>query len=108
MRSPSTPTGQPSWGRRPQTIRTSRASRTPRYLTTIPTTGVLTSDTVWLAMNKVGARYTTYYSTDGTHFTPVYNVGASLSNVKVGLFAWNGPATTNDLKVSFQHFHIIN
>jgi beta-glucosidase len=76
--------------------------------TTIPTAGLLTSNTVWLAMDKVGARYTTYYSTDGVHFTPIYNVGASLSNVKVGVFAWNGPATTSDLQVSFQHFHILN
>ncbi len=79
-----------------------------QVLATIPTAGVLTSDTVWLAMRKVGARYTTYYSADGTHFTPIYDVGASLSNVKVGLFAWNGPATTNDLQVSFEHFHIVN
>ena len=41
-------------------------------------------------------------------FTPIYNAGASLSDVKVGLFAWNGAATTNDLTVSFQGFHILN
>jgi regulation of enolase protein 1 (concanavalin A-like superfamily) len=79
-----------------------------QVLATVPTTGLLNSNTVWLAMGKRGARYTTYYSTDGTHFTPIYNVGASLSNVKVGLFAWNGPATANDLKVSFQGFRIVN
>lgn len=79
-----------------------------QVLTTIPTAGLLTSNTVWLAMDKIGPRYTTYYSTDGAHFTPIYNVGASLSNVKVGLFAWNGPATTNDLQVAFQHFNIVN
>jgi beta-glucosidase len=79
-----------------------------QVLTTIPTAGILTSNTVWLAMDKVGARYTTYYSTDGVHFTPIYNVGASLSNVRVGLFAWNGSATTSDLRVAFQHFHIVN
>jgi beta-xylosidase len=77
-------------------------------LATIPTASLLTSNTVWLAMDKAGARYTTYYSTDGVHFTPIYNVGASLSDVKVGLFAWNGSAATNDLQVSFQHFHIFN
>lgn len=77
-------------------------------LTTIPTAGLLATNTVWLAMDKFGSRYTTYYSTDGVNFTPIYNVGANLSNVKVGLFAWNGPATTNDLKVSFQDFHILN
>lgn len=82
--------------------------QTTQVLTTIPTAGLLTSNTVWLAIDKVGARYTTYYSTDGVHFTPIYNVGASLSNVKVGLFAWNGSATTSDLRVSFQHFHILN
>ena len=77
-------------------------------LATIPTASLLTSNTVWLAVDKAGARYTTYYSTDGVHFTPIYNVGASLSDVKVGLFAWNGSAATNDLQVSFQHFHIFN
>jgi regulation of enolase protein 1 (concanavalin A-like superfamily) len=77
-----------------------------QVLDTVPTAGVLTSDTVWLAMDKVGSRYTTFYSTDGTHFTPIDNVGANLSNVKAGLFAWNGAATTNDLKVSFGQFHI--
>ncbi len=86
----------------------STGSQVTQVLKTIPTAGLLTSDTVWLAMRKVGARYTTYYSTDGAHFTPVYNVGASLSNVKVGLFAWNGPATTSDLHVGFQHFRIFN
>src|SRR5581483_1813779 len=79
-----------------------------QVLATLPTAGVLNSNTVWLAMDKRGARYTTYYSTDGTHFTPIYNVGASLSNVMVGLFAWNGPATTSDENVSFQSFHIFN
>jgi beta-glucosidase len=84
------------------------AQQIPQVLATIPTAGLLTSNTVWLAMDKTGARYTTYYSTDGVHFTPLYSAGASLSNVKAGLFAWNGPATTSDLKVSFQHFRISN
>jgi beta-xylosidase len=78
-----------------------------QVLATVPTAGVLTTNTVWLAMQKTGARYTTYYSTDGVNFTPIYNVGTSLSNVKVGLFAWNGPATSNDLKVSFAQFHVV-
>jgi beta-glucosidase len=82
--------------------------QTTQVLTTIPTAGLLTSHTVWLAMAKAGARYTTYYSTDGAHFTAIYNVGASLSNVRAGLFAWNGPATTSDLQVAFQRFHIVN
>ncbi len=49
-------------------------------LSTIPTAGLLTSNTVWLAMD----------------------------NDKVGPFAWNGPATTSDVQVPFQHFHILN
>jgi regulation of enolase protein 1 (concanavalin A-like superfamily) len=84
------------------------STQVAQVLATVPTAGLLSSNTVWLAMDKIGPRYTTYYSTDGVHFTPIYNVGASLSNVKVGLFAWNGPATANDLKVSFQGFRIVN
>ena len=76
-------------------------------LTTIPTAGLL-GDTVWLRMTKRGPRYTTYYSADGMHFIPIYNVGASLSNVKVGLFAWNGPSTSTDLNVAFDYFHVAN
>jgi beta-glucosidase len=79
-----------------------------QVLATTPTSGLLSSTTVWLAIDKRGSRYTTYYSVDGVHFTPLYRAGASLSNVKVGLFAWNGPATTSDLKVSFQDFHVVN
>ena len=79
-----------------------------QVLTTIPTAGVLTGDTVWLRMVKQGPRYTTYYSTDGVNFTPIYNVGASLSNVKVGLFGFNGAGTSNDLQVAFDDFDVSN
>jgi hypothetical protein len=41
-------------------------------------------------------------------FTPIYNVGASLSNVKVGLLAFNGSGTSSDLKVAFDYFHVFN
>jgi beta-glucosidase len=78
-----------------------------QVLTTIPTAGIL-SNTVWLRMVKVGPRYTSYYSTDGVHFVPIYNVGASLSNVKVGLFAFAGADTVNDLSVAFDYFHVQN
>jgi beta-glucosidase len=78
-----------------------------QVLTTIPTAGLL-SNTVWLRMVKIGPRYTTYYSTDGVHFVPIYNVGASLSNVKVGLFAFSGGDTTNDLAVAFDYFRVQN
>jgi regulation of enolase protein 1 (concanavalin A-like superfamily) len=75
-------------------------------LTSIPTAGVLTSNTVWLRMVKRGPRYTAYYSTNGTNFLPIYNVGASLQNVKVGLFAYSGADTSNDLNVDFDYFRV--
>jgi beta-glucosidase len=76
-------------------------------LTTIPTAGLL-GDTVWLRMVKSGARYATYYSTDGVNFVPIYEVGASLENVKVGLFALDGAGTSSDLSVAFDYFHVTN
>jgi beta-glucosidase len=79
-----------------------------QVLTTIPTAGLVTGNTVWLRMVKDGPRYTTYYSTDGTHFVQIYNVGASLSNVKVGLFAFNGAGISNDLTAAFDYFHVSN
>ena len=78
-----------------------------QLLTTIPT-GSLLGNTVWLRMVKVGPRYATYYSADGTHYTPIYNVGASLTNVKVGLFAFNGTGTSTDLTVAFDYFRVLN
>ncbi len=78
-----------------------------QVLATIPSDGLL-GDTIWLRMTKSGHRYTTYYSADGVHFVPTYNVGGSLSNVTVGLFAWNGPSTSTDLNVAFDYFHVVN
>ena len=43
------------------------------------------------ADGKKGSRYSTAYSTNGTDFTPIYTTGAALTNVKVGVFAFNGP-----------------
>ena len=79
-----------------------------QVLTTIPTTGLLTGDTLWLRMVKDGPRYTTYYSTDGMTFVPIHEVGASLANAQAGLFAFNGAGTTADLQVAFDYFHISN
>jgi alpha-glucuronidase len=79
-----------------------------QLLTTIPTAGLVNGDTVWLRMVKDGPRYTSYYSTDGTNFVQIYNVGASLSNVKVGPFAFNGAGTSNDLTAAFDYFHVSN
>jgi alpha-glucuronidase len=63
-------------------------------------------NTIWLRMVKHGPRYATYYSTDGTQFLPVYEVGQSLRTTKVGLFAFNGAGTTSDLNVAFDYFHV--
>lgn len=76
-----------------------------QVLATIPTTGRLGS-TVWLRMVKRGQRYTAYYAADGTHFAPLYSVGASLSNVKVGLFAFAGASTLNDTNVEFDYLRV--
>jgi hypothetical protein len=76
---------------------------------TIPTAPVFgTASTVWLRMVKQGPRYSTSYSTNGTDFTPIYTTGAALTNVKVGLFAFNGPATSSDLGVAFDDFQVTN
>jgi len=73
---------------------------------TIPTPPGAT--TVWLRMVKRGPRYRTSYSFDGSHFAQLYNTGASLTDVKVGLFAFAGSDPTTDLLVSFGAFHISN
>jgi beta-glucosidase len=80
-----------------------------QVLTTLPTAGIIgDNQTVWLRMTKTGPRYTTYYSTDGVTFTPLYTAGAPLQNVRVGLFAFNRAGTTNDLNVAFDYFHVAN
>ena len=80
-----------------------------QVLATLPTAGVIGSNqTVWLRMTKTGPRYTTYYSTDGVNFTPFYTTGAPLRDAQAGLFAFNGPGTTNDLSVAYDYFHVTN
>ena len=80
-----------------------------QVLTTIPTAPIFgTASTVWLRMVKKGPRYTTSYSTNGADFTALYTTGAALTNVKVGVFAFNGPATSTDLNVAFDDFRVTN
>ena len=78
-----------------------------QWLATVKTAGRL-GNKLWLRMVKSGSRYTTYYSADGRNFVRLYSVGASLTNVKVGLFAFGGADTTNDLAVLFGGFSIVN
>jgi beta-glucosidase len=65
-------------------------------------------DTVWLRMVKSGPRYTTFFSNNGRRWAAIYNIGASLQDVQVGVFAFNGPAPAPTLKASFAYFHVKN
>jgi regulation of enolase protein 1 (concanavalin A-like superfamily) len=80
---------------------------TDQVLATVPTAGRF-GNTVWLRLVKRGPHYTAYYSSDGVHFAQLYGVGASLQDVKVGLFAWTGAQFSNDLQVAFDYFHVRN
>ncbi len=71
-------------------------------------TGRRVGNTVWLRMVKRGPRYATYYSANGRSWVPIYGIGASLTNVEVGLFAWGGATPLNDLRVAFAYFHVRN
>ena len=62
--------------------------------------------TLWLRTVKRGPRYTTYFSRNGVHFVRLYEGGASLVNVRVGLFAWGGADTNNSLQSAFAYFHL--
>jgi len=82
-----------------------------QVLTSIPTASILgtaPNTTVWFRMVKTGPRYSTFYSTDGSTWTPIYTTGASLTNAKVGLFAYNRAGTSTDLQVAFDYFHVTN
>jgi Tfp pilus tip-associated adhesin PilY1 len=71
--------------------------------------GVLPGDnSIWLRMTKQGYTYATSYSLDGTKWVPVWSTGATLTNVKAGLFAYGGAATTTNLQVAFDFFHVSN
>ena len=78
-------------------------------LNTTPMNGILPPDnTIWLRMTKQRYTYTTSYSLDGNTWVPVWSTGATLSNINVGLFAFNGAGTTTNLKVAFDFFHVSN
>jgi hypothetical protein len=82
----------------------------PTVLRSLPTASIVSGNnaSLWLKMVKTGPRYQTYYSTDGTNWTPFYEVGASLSNVKLGLFSYNRAGTTTDLTTAFDYFRAGN
>ena len=75
-------------------------------LNSTPMNGVLPTDnTIWLRMTKHGYTYTTSYSVDGKTWVPVWSTGATLSNLKVGLLAFGGAATTGP-NVAFDYFRV--
>ena len=80
----------------------------PTVLKSLPTSGVVPGTTLWLKVVKSGQRYQSYYSTDGSSWTPFYEVGHSLSNVKVGLFSYNRAGTSTDLTTAFDYFRVGN
>ena len=77
-------------------------------LKSLPTAGLVNGTTLWLKMVKTGQRYQSYYSTDGSTWTPFYEVGGSLTNVKVGLFSYNRAGTSTDLTTAFDYFRVGN
>jgi hypothetical protein len=79
-------------------------------LKTVPTASLPSGNnaSLWLKMIKSGPRYQTYYSTDGATWTPFYEVGGSLTNVKVGLFSYNRAGTSTDLTTAFDYFRAGN
>jgi beta-glucosidase len=88
----------------------SNPSGTVQVAQTLNTTNanaILPADnTIWLRMSKLGSRYSTSYSLDGDTWVPVWSTGATLENVKVGLFAFNRAGTTTALQVAFDYFHL--
>lgn len=64
--------------------------------------------TIYFRMVKTGPRYASFYSADGTTWTPIYETGAALSNVKVGVFAFNRAGTSSDLTVSADYFRVLD
>jgi hypothetical protein len=80
-----------------------------QVLANIPTAAILGSGkTIYFRMVKTGPRYASFYSADGTTWTPIYETGAALSNVKVGVFAFNRGGTSSDLTVSADYFRVLD
>jgi len=76
-------------------------------LNTLNANSILPADnTIWLRMTKNGAHYSTFYSLDGVTWVPVWTTGATLTNPRIGLFAFNRAGTTTDLQVAFDYFHV--
>jgi regulation of enolase protein 1 (concanavalin A-like superfamily) len=74
-----------------------------QVLARVPTAGMIGA-TVSLRMTKHGSQYTTYWSADGVSWVRMYSVGASLSDVEVGLFGYTGTVEARPFDVAFDYF----
>src|SRR5262249_11733182 len=80
-----------------------------QVLANIPTAAILgTGKTIYFRMVKTGPRYASSYSADGTTWPLIYETGGALSNVRVGVFAFNRAGTSTDLTVSADSFRILD
>jgi beta-glucosidase len=83
-------------------------------LANVPTAAIIAAGTqnrtLWLRMTKQGTRYTASYSVNGSTWTDLYELGASLRDVRVGVYGYSGAAgaATGDFQVSFQGIKITN
>ncbi len=80
----------------------------PTVLKSLPTASITGGTTLYLKLVKSGQRYQSSYSTDGSTWTPFYEVGGSLTNAKVGLFSYNRAGTSTDLTTAFDYFRVSN
>jgi beta-glucosidase len=64
--------------------------------------------TVWLKLVKRGPRYTAYWSKDGSDYRVLYETGASLTNARVGLYAFGPAGADPGLRVAFDWVRIAN
>jgi regulation of enolase protein 1 (concanavalin A-like superfamily) len=77
-----------------------------QVLTRVPTAGTIAA-TVWLRMTKRGSQYTTSWSANGVNWVQMYSVGASLTDVEVGLFAYTGSVPASPFNVAFDYLHVV-
>lgn len=76
-------------------------------LNTLDASSILpANNTIWLRMTKNGPYYSTLYSIDGQTWVPVWRTGATLNNLRAGVFAFNRAGTSTDLQVAFDYFHV--
>ena len=75
-------------------------------LASLPTASLLPegAHAVWLRMVKDGVRYRTFYSADGRDWRFVYETGAALRSLQVGVFAYRAAAAASEWTAAFDGF----